>query len=455
MSDGEATRTSVLNERQPAPDGDFVLYWMEHSQRAEANPALDRAIAWANRLWLPLLVLFVVDPDYPEGNARHFTFMLEGLKETMAALRERGAHASLRKGKPPAVAAEVARRAAVVVTDRGYLRHLVAWRRALADAAPCRVEMVEGDVIVPVEAASQKLETAARTIRPRIHRALPAFTEMPPELALDVKAGGRLASPDDLPLDDVAAFVAGLGCDTSVPPVEHSRGGLSSARKRLARFIEDHLSRYGEGRSDIVNRNVSMLSPYLHLGQISPLEVYHTVRNAAPKPGNAEAFIEEMLVRRELAVNYVHYCQDYDRWEGVPAWARQTLEEHEKDRRPVTYSEEELEEGRTDDPYWNAAMKEMRVTGYLHNHLRMYWGKRILGWSQRPRDGYRITLRLNNKYFLDGRDANSYANVSWLYGLHDRGWPERAVYGKVRVMMPSGLERKFDVGAYVRWAQTL
>jgi len=455
MSSSEPTRTSALNERKPRQEGDCVLYWMEHSQRAEANPALDRAIAWANRLKLPLIVLFVVDPDYPEGNARHFTFMLEGLQETMAALRERGAHAALRKGRPADVAAEVARRAAVVVTDRGYLRHLVEWRRALAEDAACLVEMVEGDVVVPVEAASSKLETAARTFRPRVHRALESFTEMAPKASLSVKADGRLASREDLALDDVPAFVEGLGCDMSVGPVTHAKGGLSAARKRLATFLKSHLPDYADGRSDIVERNVSMLSPYLHLGQISPLEIYHAVRNAASKPENANAFVEEMLVRRELAVNYVHYCKAYDRWEGLPAWARQTLKEHQADERASTYTPRQLEDGKTDDPYWNAAMKEMRVTGYLHNHLRMYWGKRIIAWSKRPQDGYRVTLALNNKYFLDGRDANSYANVGWLYGLHDRGWPERDVYGKVRIMMPSGLKRKFDVDAYVRWAESL
>jgi deoxyribodipyrimidine photo-lyase len=454
MPDAIEARTSLLNEANPRSEGDYVLYWMEHSQRAEANPALERAIARANALKLPLLVLFVVDPDYPEGNARHFTFMLEGLKETMAALRQRGAHFSLRKGKPPEIAADVARRAAVVVTDRGYLRHLVDWRKAVAEDCGCLMEMVEGDVIVPVEAVSPKMETAARTIRPKIHKALKDYTELPGTAKPKVKAE-RLGSNQDLHLDDVAAFVESLGCDASVGPIDHTKGGLSNARKRLKAFLKDDLPDYAEGRSDIVNRHVSMLSAYLHLGQISPLEVYHAVRAAETKAENADAFIEEMMVRRELAVNFVHYNKDYDRWQGLPEWARNTLKQHQDDERPATYGPKTLEQGKTDDPYWNAAMKEMRVTGYLHNHMRMYWGKRILGWSKNPQDGYKTTLRLNNKYFLDGRDCNSYANVGWLYGLHDRGWPERDVYGKVRIMMPSGLKRKFDVDAYVRWAESL
>ena len=454
MLDAIESRTTSLNAAEPRNGGDYALYWMEHSQRAEANPALERAIAWANALNLPLMVLFVVDPDYPEGNARHFTFMLDGLKETIAGLRERGAGVCLRKGKPPEVAIDVAQRAAVLVTDRGYLRHLVEWRHAVARECGCLMEMVEGDVIVPVEAASPKLETAARTIRPKIHKVLEAYTALPPRQTI-ARPPEMSGSNADLSLDDVPAFVAGLGCDTSVAPVDSPKGGRSHALATLGHFVDGHLGRYADGRSDIVNRHVSMLSPYLHLGQISPLEVFHAVRKADVEAKNADALVEEMVVRRELAVNFVRYNPDYDNWNGLPGWARESLTTHARDPRIAVYGPDALERGETDDPYWNAAMKEMRVTGYLHNHMRMYWGKRILGWSATPQEGFATTLWLNNKYFLDGRDCNSYANVGWLYGVHDRGWPERDVYGKVRIMMPSGLKRKFDVNAYVRWAESL
>ena len=447
-------RVKALNGQPPRQDGAYVLYWMEHSQRAQNNPALERAVGWANECGLPLLVLYVVDPAYPEGNARHFTFMLEGVREALASIAERGAHTALRRGSPASIAADMARRAAVVVTDRGYLQHLTAWRAEVADACQCLMEMVEGDAVVPVEDASDKRESAARTIRPKLRRAVAAFLDLDAPKPLKVKAKG-LGSQDDLVLDDVPRFVEELGCDASVAPVEHTIGGLSHARARLEAFLTDDLPLYGEGRSDIVHRHVSVLSPYLHLGQISPVEVYQRVEQAGADGNDKAAFLEEMLVRRELAINYVHYTKDYARYEALPEWARATLAEHANDERPAIYSARELEEGRTDDPYWNAGMREMRVTGYLHNHLRMYWGKRILGWMRSPKRAYQTTLMLNNKYFLDGRDANSYANVSWLYGLHDRGWPERPVYGKVRIMLPSGLKRKFDVDSYVRWAESL
>lgn len=446
-------RVNTVNNRALNGDGRYVLYWMQHSQRARTNPAFERAVDRANACNLPLLVVFVVDPAYPQASARHFTFMLEGIAETMAAVRERGAHMSLRKGNPPDVVIAAARDAAVVVMDRGYLRHLVDWRRAVAEAAPCLVEMVESDVIVPVEAASDKRETAARTIRNKLARAMGDLDEGEPQ-ALARPARG-LRSEEDCKLGSVARFVEALGCDGSIAPVKGLKGGTGEARKRLARFVAEDLPHYGEGRADIVERHVSHLGPYLHFGQISPVEVYRAVKTADAPETSKASFIDELLTRRELAVNFVHNTPDYDRFSAMPAWARETLEAHARDEREAVYPREDLVEGKTGDRYWNAAMREMRLTGYLHNHMRMYWGKRLIAYTQSPQEAYRIALDLNNTYLLDGRDANSYANVGWLFGLHDRGWPERPVFGKVRTMTAGGLERKFDANAYVEWADRL
>ena len=113
------------------------------------------------------------------------------------------------------------------------------------------------------------------------------------------------------------------------------------------------------------------------------------------------------------------------------------------------------EAARTHDRYWNAAMNEMRFTGYMHNHMRMYWGKKILEWSRTPQEAHATALALNNKYFLDGRDANSFANVAWIFGQHDRPWGERPIFGKVRYMNAAGLERKCDIEAYVAKVEKL
>jgi deoxyribodipyrimidine photo-lyase len=260
----------------------------------------------------------------------------------------------------------------------------------------------------------------------------------------------------DFDLRDPDAVLRELALDRSVGRTRRFRGGTSAARRLLGRFIRSGLKGYHGARNDPSDPQCSTLSPYLHFGHISPVEVARKI-NAASSGAkrDREAYLEELVVRRELALNFVHFTPDYDSFACLPDWARTTLAEHREDKRPARYSRRELEHAQTADKYWNAAMQEMRTSGYLHNHMRMYWGKKILEWSASPEYAYATALYLNNRYFLDGRDASSYANVAWIFGLHDRPWQERAVYGKVRSMTAGGLERKFDIEAYVRRVEEL
>jgi len=449
MSAIDPARIQSLNDAPRRPDGSCVLYWMQQSQRAADNPALEHAVAEANALGLPVLVVFGLMANYPEANRRHYTFMLEGLRETKETLSERGLLMIVRRGAPDEVALSYAQDAAQVVTDRGYLRHQKRWRRRVAEAAPCRVTQVEGDVVVPADLVTDKAEYAARTIRPKIHEHLDRFLTDPPTVPVE-HASSSLDGTPGLDLEDVSAVTDRLDLE-DVPPVSGLyRGGASEARARVEAFCDEHLDGYDDNRNQVQSQAVSHVSKYLHFGQLSPVRLALRVRQTDAPIEDLDSYIEELIVRRELAVNHVHFRPDtYDAFECLPEWARESLAEHADDEREYTYTEEELVQGTTHDPYWNAAMKEMRATGYMHNYMRMYWGKKILEWSPDPRTAFERTLRLNNRFFLDGRDPNSYANVAWIFGLHDQGWKERPVYGKVRYMSRGGLERKADPEAYV------
>jgi deoxyribodipyrimidine photo-lyase len=218
----------------------------------------------------------------------------------------------------------------------------------------------------------------------------------------------------------------------------------------LRQFVEQQLRGYQSGRTQLVGAQVSKLSPYLRFGQISPVEVALAATNALAPVQDRASFLDELIVQRELAANFVSTVDNYARFESLPQWARKTLDAHRRDRRPHLYKYAELAAATTHDPYWNAAMTEMLITGYMHNHLRMYWGKKILEWSASPEEAYENLLRLNNTYFIDGRDASSFANVGWVFGLHDRPWPERQIFGQVRYMNAAGLKRKTDIEAYVQ-----
>ena len=442
------SRIRVLNDRE-VRNGRYVLYWMQQSQRTEYNDALNVAIREANRCELPLLAVFGLTDAYPEANLRHFTFLLEGLQEVAAALGRRGIRLVVRLGSPPNVALNLGHDAALIVCDMGYLRHQRAWRRKVARKADCRVLQVESDAVVPVAEVSGKAEYAARTIRPKINRHLENYLVLPRSPSLKHREP-EMAIPG-LDLTDIERVLRRLNIDRSVPPVSaFFKGGTREAKKHLRRFIEKGLPRYSDHRNQPQSDDVSHMSPYLHFGHISPVYLALKVREAREGLGvDRAAYLEELIVRRELALNFVWYTQDYDRYAGLPEWARKTLAAHAGDDRPDRYDRETLEAAETHDPYWNAAMREMKYTGFMHNYMRMYWGKKILEWSPSPEEAFATTLVLNNKYFLDGRDPNSYAGVGWVFGLHDRPWFERPVFGKIRYMAASGLERKCDIRGYV------
>ena len=233
------------------------------------------------------------------------------------------------------------------------------------------------------------------------------------------------------------------------------RGGERRAYTALRRFVDNSLSQYPQSGTEVTGDTSSHLSMYLHYGHISPVAIALEVIDSAAPAVAVDEYIEELIVRRELAHNYAWFEPDYDSYTALPEWARTTLEQHRVDEREDIYTAAQLEAAETGDPYWNAAMVELRETGYLHNRMRMYWGKRILEWTNTPQYAFRVALELNNKYFLDGRDPNSYANVGWLFGLHDQAFAERDVIGKVRPMTQSGLERKIDTDAYVRYVEEI
>jgi deoxyribodipyrimidine photo-lyase len=441
------SRIQPLNSRS-IQDGRYVLYWMQASQRVECNHALEHAVREAGLLHLPVVVVFGLTDRFPEANLRHYAFLLEGLEEVRSGLRKRGIRFVLRHRSPERAAVELAGEAALVVADRGYLRIQRQWRSHVAANAPCAVVQVESDVVVPAETASPKEEYTAGTFRPKLHRVLKGY--LAPLEARPVRKDSLSLRLDVDAAEDFAALAGTMKIDRTVAPVEGLAGGTASANRLLEAFIAGKLRHYGDRRNDPGLDFASGLSPYLHFGQISPLAVALRVSAEKAVPAAArEAFLEELIVRRELGMNFAFYNERYDEYASLPDWARKTLAEHGKDRREFLYDEGQWERAETHDPYWNAAQREMVLTGRMHNYMRMYWGKKLLEWSRTPEEAFRTALRLNNRYELDGRDPNSFAGVAWCFGKHDRAWPERKVFGKIRYMNDAGLRRKFDMDTYL------
>jgi deoxyribodipyrimidine photo-lyase len=252
---------------------------------------------------------------------------------------------------------------------------------------------------------------------------------------------------ESLVWEDIGNLLNKLKIKGEVDKVDGFRGGTDQAMERLSEFLKSKIDGFQDLRNDPTMDYLSNMSPYLHFGQISPLYIALQVLKTI-SPGK-DAYLEELIVRRELAMNFTFYNPNYDSLNSLPEWAQKTLREHEKDKREYLYTCEELERAETHDAYWNAAQKEMVYQGKMHGYMRMYWGKKILEWTASPEEAYKVALYLNNKYELDGRDPNGYAGVAWCFGKHDRAWKEREVFGKVRYMNANGLRRKFKIERYV------
>ena len=446
-------RVRVRRSGAPDPDGRCVVYWMHRAQRAADNPALDVAIEAGNALKKPVVVFFGLHAFVERANLRHYRFLVEGLPELAEGLARRGVGFVLRRSPDHALLRFLTGvKPALVVGDESPLRQADGWRHTVARALRVPLWTVDADVVVP-SALLLKEQYAARTIRPRIHARLREFLVEPPSpraaISWRLPRGVAHLRPSLDVLD-------GFPCDRSVSPVSGETGGRAEGLRRLRAFVRRRLDAYGEDRNHPEHDGTSRLSPYLHFGQLGPREVARAVLDAGGSHAATDAFVEQLIVRRELAVNYVAFNPRYDSLDACEPWALRTLRRHARDRRPVLYTADQLEAAETHDPLWNAAQRQMVESGWMHGYVRMYWAKKILEWTRRPDEAFDLAVVLNDRYLLDGRDPNGYANIAWaIGGKHDRPWPERPVTGTIRWMSFASTSKKFNAREYIaRWSSS-
>lgn len=427
--------------------GGPVVYWMGRDQRVGDNWALLFAQEIARKEHAPLGVIFTLSPRFLSATIRQYDFMLSGLEEVERSLAELIIPFFLLVGSPDKEVLTFVRKHAVgtVVTDFSPLRIHREWKKRVSGKAGIPFYEVDTHNIVPCRLASDKREYAAATFRPKINRLLPAFLEeVPKPVPHPFRWKARMERTDWERTRNQ------LNVDKSLMRVDWITPGEPAVRLALARFLKSGLRSYDADRNDPTKSAQSNLSPYLHFGQIAPQRVALEVLKEAHHGASRDAFLEELIVRRELSDNFCFYTRSYDSAAAFPSWAQETLKKHELDQRPYLYSRDKFERGTTHDELWNAAQLEMVKTGKMHGFMRMYWAKKILEWSPTPESALRTAIYLNDKYELDGRDPNGYAGIAWsIGGVHDRAWGERPVFGKIRYMSFGGCKRKFDVDRYI------
>jgi deoxyribodipyrimidine photo-lyase len=470
-------RIRCANDRPVERAREYVLYWMISARRSHSSFALDRAVAWATKLERPLLVFEALRVAYPHASDRLHRFVLDGMRDNAAAFADARIHyfpyVEPRAGEGRGLLTALARHACVVVTDEFPCSFLPRMVHAAARKIDVRLEVVDGNGLMPL-AASPRAWPSAAHFRRHVQKLLPSLIDVTPrtshaELRLPTLARvpkevlRRWPAASAKLFDADAAALEALPIDHEVGVVP-MRGGSVAARARLRSFVRTHLDRYHELHSEVDDHATSGMSPYLHFGHVSAHEILaavsrHQEWSADKLPAKAtgaregwwrmsrgaEAFLDQLVVWRELAYNGTARIDHYERFASLPSWAQETLRAHARDPRPHRYSRADLEAARTHDEVWNTAQRQLLAEGWFHNYLRMLWGKKILEWSPTPQAALETMIAIMDRWSLDGRDPNSYAGYAWVLGRYDRPWPERPMFGKVRAMSSERTVKKVRV----------
>ena len=421
-----------------------ILYWMSRDQRVSDNWALLFALEKAKEVNNDIIVAFALSDSFLNANLRHYDFLLKGLTNVQHLLAEKGIQFLLLTGNPIQEIARIIEEndVSILVSDFDPLQVKQQWKVKLNELIDITHFEVDAHNLVPCWIASNKQEFGAYTFRPKVKKLIPTFFEEFPEIK------GQKIPYQSIDIDKIIDW---LNPDMSVKPIKWLQAGEENARVELTNFINARLNGYSIRRNDPNENAQSNLSPYLHFGQISVQRVAIEVSKAKASEVDKAAFLEELIVRKELSDNFCFYNSYYSSTEGFHSWAKETHRIHKEDRREFMYNLNQFEQAKTHDKLWNAAQTEMLKTGKMHGYMRMYWAKKILEWTSNVDDAMRIAIYLNDKYSIDGRDPNGYTGIAWsIGGVHDRAWNEREVFGKIRYMNYNGCKKKFDVDKYIK-----
>ncbi len=475
-------RRFTRNENKPNESGDYVLYWMQTNRRFQYNYALEYAAAWANKLDKPLLIYEGLNVDYPWANDRFHTFIMQGMKENLEFARSKNlnffSYIEPKSGSGKGLLYALAEKASLVISDEYPVFIIRKHNESVGKKLNIPYITIDSNGLIPLGITEKDPYSAYLFRKVMQKHFIEAYTNPPKQNPLDdLENRSEIPLSDnflkkypraDKVLSDISKAVADLIIDHSVSTVDMD-GSRQAALGKLGNFIAHGLMDYDEKRNHPDEKKTSGLSPWLHFGKISEYEIVHSVLGHQPKDWdldsitpnggknsgffngdpNIESFLDEVITWREVGFHYAHHRPDYDKFESLPDWVKETMDEHRNDERAYVYSLEEFEQSKTHDELWNAAQTQLREEGIIHNYLRMLWGKKVIEWTPDYRTALEYLIELNNKYALDGRDPNSYSGIFWVLGRFDRAWQERNVFGKLRYMTSESTRKKVRLNQYL------
>nr|XP_012148996.1 PREDICTED: deoxyribodipyrimidine photo-lyase-like isoform X2 [Megachile rotundata] len=448
-------RVRLLSELNDVKDCKGILYWMFRDIRVQDNWALLFAQRTALKNNVPLHICFCIMPSFLYASIRYYKFLLKGLMKVEEECKNLNINFHLLNGEPNMSILKFvkAHRMGAVIADFNPLRLPMSWINDLQKDLPEYIPFCQVDAhnIVPCWIASSKQEYAARTIRSKINTKLEEFlTEFPPVIKHPHKIKSKIEG------NNWEKALQNISVDMSVDEITWAKPGYEYGVKALENFLQNGIKKYATERNDPLANALSNLSPWFHFGMISVQRcILEITEYKKIHPKSVESFMEEAIIRRELSDNFCFYNKKYDLIEGAYPWTIETLDKHRKDKRKYLYSLDQLENSETHDDLWNACQNQMVMIGKMHGFLRMYWAKKILEWTESPESALQWAIYLNNKYSIDGCDPNGYVGCMWsICGIHDQGWSERQIFGKIRYMNYEGCKRKFDVKEFIlKWGK--
>lgn len=483
MKNINSYRKFERNDNQVNENGDYVLYWMQINRRFHYNYALDYAVAWANKLNKPLLIYEALTVDYPWASDRFHSFILEGMKENFEEAKKEKvnlfSYAEPKSEAGKGLFYTLADKACCVISDEYPVFIIRQHNERVAGKIDVPYTTIDSNGIIPL-GVTDKDPYSAYLFRKIMQKHFKEGYSNPPNEnpLLDLENKSKVNLGDEFyskypsaekVYSDIPAFIKSLDINHEVGVVEGVKGTREAALKKMNNFVEHDLYEYDEKRNHPDEKKTSGLSPWLHFGKVSEYEIVKAALEKQPKGwsldnltpnggknsgffnGNAsiESFLDEVITWREVGFHYAHHRPDYDKFESLPDWVHQSLDEHKNDKREHVYSYEELENSKTHDDIWNAAQTQLREEGIIHNYLRMLWGKKVIEWTPDHKTALDYLIELNNKFALDGRDPNSYSGIFWCFGRFDRAWQEREIFGKLRYMTSDSTRKKLKLNQYL------
>lgn len=482
MKNINSLRKFNRNDNSQNEAGEYVLYWMQSTRRFQYNYALELAVAWANKLDKPLLIYEGLNIDYPWASDRIHTFMMEGMKENLEYARSKDlnfySYLEPEKGAGKGLLYTLSEEACVVISDEYPVFIIREHNKRLGENLRVPYITVDSNGIIPLGVTDKDPYSAYLFRKVMQKNFVEAFTNPPKSNPLnDLENTDKIEFSEgftekypraDEFLEDIEKTVSEFDIDHDVQALDMI-GSRKAALGMLGNFVAHGLAEYGEKRNHPDEKKTSQLSPWLHFGKISAYEIVKAVfehqpegwgvEDITPNKGqrsgffngdkNISKYLDELITWREVGFHYAHHRDDYDQFESLPDWVKETMSEHEDDPREHIYSLEELEFSKTHDELWNAAQNQLREEGVIHNYLRMLWGKKVIEWTPDYRTALDYVIHLNNKYAIDGRDPNSYSGIFWCFGRFDRAWQEREVFGKLRYMTSDSTRKKVRLKQYL------